>query len=397
MAATKFFVFPFAVDGDRTVVPDEAQPSGSVSYEDGYTFDYQRNPNTDPEAIKFPRTPFNQILYDLTLALQQYQSIGTPNFITADDNLDAAFSYDKFAYALYDDGSNGPRPYQSLVNNNDTLPSDATKWRLIDNFGESVIYNNAVFHNAVVDKQVVYWDSANSRFDAALADGTAKQNVVGIADVTNKRVYGLGLVPIMTGLTPGAVYYLSGTTPGAIMTSVPISGLAVRLGLAKSPTQLFFNPVVYDVPIPIVANVYMSATQNLPANNVQVKLNFDTIDPNVGDLYGLWDAVNKRWLLKRIGYWRVTSLVFAANPIVFPSPAEYVVTLKLNGIEIRRMSEVPMYADNQCPPGFTVIKNTAVTDYLELWGSNNDPTSVLTVGATIPTVTAFLIEYLGPA
>lgn len=104
--------------------------------------------------------------------------------------------------------------------------------------GSPVIIEPAVFAAAVVTGNAVYWDAANSRFDQALADGTAKQGVVGFADVANGAVYAFGAAALFSGLTPG-MYYLSGETAGAITAVAPANTLFV--GIAKSATEMFVD------------------------------------------------------------------------------------------------------------------------------------------------------------
>lgn len=97
------------------------------------------------------------------------------------------------------------------------------------------------FEASVINGEAVYWDSANSRFDEAIADGTNKQNMIGFADVTNARVILMGLYSgQLSGLTPGAKYYLSGTVAGAITTTIPTNN-AILVGVAKSATELFLD------------------------------------------------------------------------------------------------------------------------------------------------------------
>lgn len=55
----KLFSIPFAVSGDKTPVPDASQPSGNVSYTDGYTPDYQADQATDPNAKDIERQKLN--------------------------------------------------------------------------------------------------------------------------------------------------------------------------------------------------------------------------------------------------------------------------------------------------------------------------------------------------
>jgi hypothetical protein len=85
----------------------------------------------------------------------------------------------------------------------------------------------------------VYWDTANNRFDLALADGSAKQAAVGFSDIVNGAVYALGDAMLFTGFTPGH-YYLSGTVAGAITSTIPSSNV-VSVGVAKSATEMFID------------------------------------------------------------------------------------------------------------------------------------------------------------
>lgn len=106
---------------------------------------------------------------------------------------------------------------------------------------QAVIVEDATFEASVTDGEVVYWDAGNTRFDEAIADGSAAQQAVGIADVTNSRVVAFGQTPagIVSGLTPGAKYYLSGSAAGALTTSAPAN--VVVVGIAKSATVLLVD------------------------------------------------------------------------------------------------------------------------------------------------------------
>lgn len=104
---------------------------------------------------------------------------------------------------------------------------------------KAVVTNSATFEASVSNSEGVRWDSGNSRFDEAVADGTSNNRIVGFADVTNSKVYLAGECPLFSGLTPGARYYLDATTPGAITTTAP--GDAVSVGIAKSATVLWID------------------------------------------------------------------------------------------------------------------------------------------------------------
>lgn len=126
MSATqKFFRRLFGETGDRVAVPDLTAVDGTVSYETGYGFDYQRAA-ADPLVKNPERTKLNQVLYDVTLALRQYQTHGFPEFIQPADNGGVAYSYAKNAFVVWTDG----QVYVSLVNANTSTPADTTKWQL---------------------------------------------------------------------------------------------------------------------------------------------------------------------------------------------------------------------------------------------------------------------------
>lgn len=121
---------------------------------------------------------------------------------------------------------------------------------MIQSANSAVIITGATFEASVANGEAVRWDSTNSRFDEAIADGTANNQAAGFADVTNGKVYCYGETPaLFAGLTPGARYYLSAATAGAITTTPPTD--KVFMGIAKSATVLFvdIDPVAANVKI----------------------------------------------------------------------------------------------------------------------------------------------------
>lgn len=125
----KYFVYPFANTGDKTPIPEPTQGGGQVSYNQGWGPYYQLDLLTDPNALPIPRDQSNQLYYDITLAIQQYQQNGIPDFITTADNLGSPFAYPKYAQVRYDDGS-GVKVYENQVAGNTALPSDPS-WLVI--------------------------------------------------------------------------------------------------------------------------------------------------------------------------------------------------------------------------------------------------------------------------
>ncbi len=128
----KFFIKRFAELGDRETVPNDTQITGDVSYEQGYTYDYQRDQATDPLAKPIERTKLNAVFHDITGELQQYQTTGTPIWATKADNDGQQFPYTQCARVLYRaEETDHWAVYESLVDNNTATPSDADKWRRI--------------------------------------------------------------------------------------------------------------------------------------------------------------------------------------------------------------------------------------------------------------------------
>ncbi len=121
---TKFFRVPFAQEGDMEPVPDALQPSGYVSFQTGYGFDYERDQTSDPAAKEIERLKMNWMFNQLTAALRQYQTTGTYPYITPEENNGTAYPYAKGAQCLYQGAV-----YESLEDNNTTLPTTAAKWR----------------------------------------------------------------------------------------------------------------------------------------------------------------------------------------------------------------------------------------------------------------------------
>lgn len=121
MTVDNYFDTPFAQNGDKTAIPDALDPAGYVSYDQGYTSDYAL-PSTDPSYKTIERDKFNDLMFQVTTALQQYQQHGTPPFITSAMNGGTPYSYSKYDRVILTGVV-----YTSLVNaNTDTPPS--AKW-----------------------------------------------------------------------------------------------------------------------------------------------------------------------------------------------------------------------------------------------------------------------------
>lgn len=114
----------FAATGTKTAVPDAADPSGYISYDTGYGPDYQRVLGTDPLAKTIERDKLNQVLYDITGAVQQYQTHGFPDYIDSATNGGTPYVYAYGAIVRFTDGIN----YFNSVDANTNAP-DVSGWK----------------------------------------------------------------------------------------------------------------------------------------------------------------------------------------------------------------------------------------------------------------------------
>lgn len=123
-----YFRTPFGVSGDRAAIPNDTEDH--VNYTDGWGPDYSLDLQSDPSALAIERTKTNQLMYDITTVLQQYQQFGVPDWIAAADNGGVDLEYAVGARVRYDDTVN-IYVYESLTPANTALPTDTANWRLI--------------------------------------------------------------------------------------------------------------------------------------------------------------------------------------------------------------------------------------------------------------------------
>lgn len=123
----KYIKNAFGVSGDLVNVPDDTQVDGSISYNQGYTDPYQRDPSTDPTAKRIERAKMNKLFNDVTSNIKEWQEQTYPDWIS-DDGSGSPFAYGSGAIVKYTDGNN----YASLVDNNTEEPTTGSNWQLFD-------------------------------------------------------------------------------------------------------------------------------------------------------------------------------------------------------------------------------------------------------------------------
>lgn len=107
---TKYFLNPFAVSGDKETVPDTPGASTLVNYEEGYTPEYELDPDTDPNGNYVGRQRMNQLFNDITTNLKFWQDNSYPEFV-ADDGTGSPVAYPIYGIVRYTDN----KYYQAIV------------------------------------------------------------------------------------------------------------------------------------------------------------------------------------------------------------------------------------------------------------------------------------------
>lgn len=217
-----YFDTIFAVDGDLSPIPDPAQPSGTLSYQQGFPITY-----STPVAsggINVPRVGFNQLFFDVTAALQQYQQNGIPPFITTAMNGGTPFSYTKYAQVL-----KSGIAYQSLVNGNTDTPPSAN-WAVLGAISAALANCKLVYTSATT----ITLNPFNGN-TVTFPNGTQQSIGGGLTGVfNNAHIDG---VPAQT-LSPNTHYYIylvSGGSPfldfsvTAYTVDAP-SGITIKIG-----------------------------------------------------------------------------------------------------------------------------------------------------------------------
>lgn len=119
MPSNGYFDTAFALNGTLTTIPDPTQANGTVLYNQGFPASY-----STPVAsggYNFPRAQFNQLMNDITSAIQFMQQNGASNFITTAMNGGEPYSYNIGAVVMYNAGS-GIQAWISTASSNTTTP-----------------------------------------------------------------------------------------------------------------------------------------------------------------------------------------------------------------------------------------------------------------------------------
>lgn len=269
----KFFRIPFALSGDKTAIPDDADPNGNVSFEQGYGYDYQRQ-KTDPAAKNIERDKTNALFFDLTAAVAEIQKQGIPDFITPGLNGGSPYGYTKNAIVRYSDG----QLYFSLENDNTAPPTDATKWRVLPKDAAELHYTAPGTGGAAVPVATVLFNDAVCPDQyGAIGDGVADDLAAfAKAFAVSKRLR----------LSRGKTYWLGNiTSPAAIFNftgndwGIDFNGAKIRVttvGTYQTPLFQLDDLDGFTLIAPVISD--SGYVVGAPANNKGITaINFNPV------------------------------------------------------------------------------------------------------------------------
>lgn len=210
----KFFSVPFAIGGDTTPIGDAIDPTGLVSFTQGWGPDYQADKTVYPATAKdVDRASTNYMFNVITAALAALQAVGVPEWIAAADNDGAAYPYVQGAEVRFSaTPSTGPWVfYTSLVNNNTDTPPSAN-WQVSLKYESSSAQALAGTDNSTI--------MTPRRVAQAVAQGVTPLGVqVGMVAFFAATTVQTGYLPadgsIVSRTTFAALFAYMGTTFGA--------------------------------------------------------------------------------------------------------------------------------------------------------------------------------------
>lgn len=126
MTTPHYYTYPFGQNADDLMaIPDAAAVDGSVSYFAGWTDPYEYNLLTNPAALPIPRGQMNQLFFDITLNIQEYQQYGVPQWVVGNTVLYPLYARVYYLNQIFEN---------QVVDNTATPGTDAT-WYLISGGG----------------------------------------------------------------------------------------------------------------------------------------------------------------------------------------------------------------------------------------------------------------------
>lgn len=166
--ANPYFLYAYAVDAgpsDVVAIDNTGGTTGPLSYQYGFTSNYEEDLSTVPSALPVPRPQFNQLMLDITSAIQQLQLAGAPLWVapaSGSPPVGGPASYPIFARVAYTAGAPyGYQIWESQVNGNTSVPGADNNWLVVSG-------GRGIAPGTFIDSA-----SPNGYVGALLCDGTS--------------------------------------------------------------------------------------------------------------------------------------------------------------------------------------------------------------------------------
>lgn len=237
--STFYYIYPFGeFADDLTAIPSNVAGDGSVSYHDGWTDPYEYDLNTNPAALPVPRGQMNQLFFDITNNIQEYQQYGSPNWITALDNGGVSFPYPQYARVYY-----SGQVYENLVASNTATPGADDTWLKLSGNAQGIQ------PGMLVDSASYATPSGGYLYCDGTAYSRTTYATLLAAIVSTQTCVVTGSSAVVTGLSNTAILYagmkLEGTNIPAgttILTIDSSSQITMSAAATGSGTSITFYP-----------------------------------------------------------------------------------------------------------------------------------------------------------
>lgn len=244
----KFFSIPFAETGDKISPPNPTQADGTVSYAQGFGFDYQRKTDgTDPLAKVFPREQFNGIVNDITGAVGEIQLNG----LAAWQDLSPKTPYPVGAMVRHTN-----KNWVSLVANNTATPVEGASWAEISANGYTKVQIDAKLLLKADKSTTLAGYGISDAYTKAESDSRYAQRSNNLSDLAN-------VVTARSNLGLGTASTANVTTSPADTTA----GRVLRVGDFGLGGQLAIDSASLDLESFTRFRGYGVATPGAPTNN----------------------------------------------------------------------------------------------------------------------------------
>lgn len=230
-----YFYYPFANDGDtETVTPSDAA-TGDVSYRYGFTPNYEKDLLLDSDALPVPRRIFNQVMLDVTKAIQVLQQNGAYPWVAPVDG--GPDNYPIYARVTHTAGTPyGYQVWESQVAANTSEPGTNTDWAIVS--GGRVWATGMMMTSFSPNPMDGFF-----RTDGATYSRTTYSNLFNAITFTDSAVLnGTNIITVASAnvnLSAGLLHVVEGTgiPPGTRITAV--SGTSVTLSAAATTSGTF--------------------------------------------------------------------------------------------------------------------------------------------------------------